>query len=163
MHNYYFFWGGLLSNWANTPFRITIDNKALDFKNSEQYMMYCKAILFHDFDSAKLILNTPNPKKVKELGRKVKGFNPETWDECKYSIVKRGLLYKFTQNKEALQILIDNQNKLFVEASPYDRIWGIGYDSKEAMSNIHNWGENLLGKIITEISKDKDLYKNIYV
>lgn len=117
-------------------------------------MMHQKAIIFKDWETALLIEQSTNPKEMKALGRQVKNFNSKIWDEFKYDIVKSGLYCRFTQDKAAKAELLAHTGQIFIEASPYDRIWGIGYNAQDAMQNIDNWGENLLGKILTELSKE---------
>ena len=38
-----------------------------------------------------------------------------------------------------------------MKASPYDRIWGIGFPAANAGVNTDNWGENLLGKALMRV------------
>ena len=68
--------------------------------------------------------------------------------------MKRGLREKFLQNSEHMAALKAHNDKIIVEASPEDRIWGIGYSERNAMANIADWGENLLGKMITELASE---------
>ena len=117
-------------------------------------MMHQKAIMFKDWETALLIEQSTNPKEMKALGRQVKNFDPKIWDEYKYDLVKAGLYCRFTQDNSAKAELLAHIGQIFVEASPYDRIWGIGYSSQDAMQNIDNWGENLLGRILTELSQE---------
>jgi ribA/ribD-fused uncharacterized protein len=124
------------------------------FNCGEQYMMYQKAITFGDNETANKILKELSPRKQKELGRQVKNFNPKVWDSLKYIIVKNGLTEKFNQNPEFKDYLLKYKGYVLVEASPYDRIWGIGFYDYEAIQNIDNWGENLLGKILTELAME---------
>jgi hypothetical protein len=84
----------------------------------------------------------------------VKNFNKEYWDSVSYDLVKKGLREKFTQNEDLKNYIKKHKGYQIVEASPYDRIWGIGYDSDHAMANIDNWGENRLGKILTDLSNE---------
>jgi len=150
MEQYRFFWKNKLSNWNIAQF--TVDG--IIFNCGEQYMMYQKAILFKDFETASEILEIENPKDIKDLGRKVKNFNSAIWDKHKYDLVKKGLKERFLQVDNVRELLLKDKGKKFVEASPFDRIWGIGFDEEHAMDNIDNWGENLLGKILTEISNE---------
>lgn len=150
MHIYKFFWNGVFSNWHKHDFWY----KGICFNCAEQAMMYHKAMLFNDQITATLILNAEHPKYQKALGRKVKNFNSEKWDKVKYDLVKDILKSKFTDNLPLLNQLLAYKGYLFVEASPFDRIWGIGYEEKDAIQNIDNWGENLLGKILTELSNE---------
>lgn len=149
-HNYYFFWKARIANWTKSNFIVDL----VQFNCGEQYMMYKKAMLFSDYSIADKILNETDPKTIKDLGRKVKNFNSDIWDKYKYQTVKTGLKERFTQDLEAKEALLKYKGKIFVEASPYDRIWGIGYDKDNALDNINNWGENLLGKILTELSNE---------
>lgn len=152
-NEYHFFWKSCLSNWTPSKFSVDLfDGKV--FNCGEQYMMYVKALIFNDTHTASLIMSSSNPKEIKALGRKVQNFDNYVWDKCKYRVMKTGLLARFKQDKRARTELLSHKGKIFVEASPYDKIWGIGYEAKDALSNIDNWGENLLGKILTEISEE---------
>lgn len=144
---YTFFWGGYQSNWYSSPFT----HQGVNFNCSEQAMMYQKALLFKDNDTAQRILRSKNPKDQKRLGREVSNFNPKEWDDKKQSIMVNILFDKFNQNPGIKEKLLKDKCDLFVEASPYDRIWGIGYLEKDALKNINNWGENLLGLALTEV------------
>jgi len=147
---YKFFWNGPFSNWYPSDFTYN----GIIFNCAEQAMMYEKAITFNDLETAKRILICLHPKEQKELGRRVKNFDPEIWNQNKFEKVKEILRCKFEQNPYLLDLLIRNKGLEFVEASPFDRIWGIGYDEQSALNNIDSWGENLLGKILTELSNE---------
>lgn len=149
-NKYKFFFKSKLGNWNITDFRVD----GIRFNCGEQYMMYCKAMLFNDTETAFEIMYESEPMNHKDLGRKVKNFNPVVWDENKYDLVKTGLRAKFSQNPELKEYLLKFKGQIFVEASPFDRVWGIGYDADHALENINNWGENLLGKILTELSNE---------
>jgi ribA/ribD-fused uncharacterized protein len=149
-----FFWrpqdeNGEFGNWFFSPF---VENN-IQYSCVEQYMMCKKALLFQDIETANKIINEQNPKNMKKLGQEVKNFNQQVWDEHKKSIVKEGCRLKFTQNKNLLDSLLRNKDKTFVEASPYDKIWGIGL--KEHETDKNKWkGQNLLGEIITELNQE---------
>jgi len=140
---------GCLSQWQKSNF--TVNN--IEYSCTEQFMMACKAELFNDLDAIKKILNNNNPKSIKALGRKIKKFDENTWNENKYSIVLKGNYYKFNQNENMKKILIDTKNKVLVEASPYDKIWGVGLsENDEKINNPNNWkGDNLLGFALMEV------------
>ena len=156
---YDFFWGHtpksnnntgphVYSQWSNHSFK----SDGINFKTAEHYMMYRKAILFGDIDGiSSQILDAPTPKVVKSLGRKIKGFNESLWNAHKYEIVLMGNLLKFSQNNELREYLLSSNDSILVEASPFDRIWGIGYNAQDAMENIENWGENLLGVALMDV------------
>lgn len=150
MEKYHFFWNGKLSNWAFSLFIVD----GITFNCGEQYMMYMKAITFNDTEIADMIMKESNPKAIKGYGRMVRNYDESVWRKVRYKIVKDGLKQKFLQNEDARKELLKYKGMTIVEASPYDRIWGIGYSEKSAMDNIDNWGENLLGKILTEISNE---------
>ena len=164
--NFVFFFGHsvqckypFLSQWYASRFvdpEIVDDNKQpVRFENGEQYMMYSKAVLFHDWESAKKILNLTDPKMIKAVGRRVCNFDEHTWEQHRSAIVHRANYLKFTQNPVLREkLLAFPKNTVFVEASPYDRIWGIGYSAHHAMANQNNWGLNLLGQAISRVRND---------
>jgi ribA/ribD-fused uncharacterized protein len=76
----------------------------------------------------------------------------DKWNELSFDIMKKGLREKFEQNHLLKTKLLASKGRTLVEASPFDRIWGIGYDENNALANIDDWGENRLGKILTELS-----------
>ena len=114
-------------------------------------MMYQKAMLFRDYEIAEKILKTKNPRTCKALGRKVQGFSPDTWGKYKRQIVFAGNMLRATQDEQFRQELRATGTSTIVEASPYDRIWGIGYDSQHAIANKSNWGQNLLGEALMKV------------
>ena len=119
----------------------------------EQYMMAEKARIMGDEDTRMQILATENPKDIKALGRLVKNFDPKKWDENKVSVVTLGNYHKFCQNEELKAFLRSTENKVLVEASPYDTIWGIGLsaDAPEAKRPELWKGTNLLGFALMKI------------
>lgn len=126
------------------------------FISAEQAMMYGKAILFGDHNSAEDILQTKTPNAAKKLGRQVKGFDAKIWDQNKISIVYDNNYQKFTQNPHILNVLLETGNKTLVEASPTDRIWGVGLASTNPLifDRKHWRGQNLLGQILTQLRDD---------
>lgn len=149
---FYFFWSGPLSQWHSSRFKID----GIVFNTAEQYMMYSKAILFNDHDAAKKILRTTSPREQKSLGRKVKNFNVQKWEAVARDIVYRGNYAKFTQDPTLLQLLINTAPSILVEASPYDKIWGIGLDEYQAVNmEPSQWpGKNWLGLTLTKLRDD---------
>jgi len=117
-------------------------------------MMYVKAITFNDLKSANDILHSTNPKEMKFLGRNVKDYKEDVWSVIRFDVVKRAVKAKFTQNLTLKTLILQYKGILFVEASPYDKIWGIGFAENEALENIDKWGKNLLGKVITEVCNE---------
>ena len=158
--DFLFFWGhrpnkdgsvgkGCFSQWWPSEFKID----GILYKTAEHFMMAEKARLFQDDKILLEILEVEDPHDAKKLGRKVQNFDPEVWDKHKFEIVVKGNYEKFVQNEELKNFLLSTENKIIVEASPRDRIWGIGMgQSNENASNPNLWrGHNLLGYVLMEV------------
>lgn len=143
---------GYLSNWYLSEF--TIDDIA--FSSMEQYMMYEKAILFHDQETAKKILQKDNVAEIKALGRTVQNFDDTVWGQSREEIVYKGVFEKFRQNPELRKRLERTGEEVIAECAVKDRIWGIGLSMKdEDRFCVDRWkGQNLLGKILMDVRKD---------
>lgn len=125
---------------------------------AEQYMMAEKARMFGDSEIENKIMQSKSPGEIKALGRKVSNFHEEKWLKQRYVIVKQANLLKFNQNMDLKEFLLKTGNKIIVEASPVDSIWGIGLanDHPDA-GNPEKWkGLNLLGFALMEV---RDLLK----
>lgn len=146
---YHFYWSGPFSQWQRSEFEM--DGRR--FETAEQAMMYFKAILFADDETAELIMEAVDPGQQKALGRRVKNFSDTVWNNNKYEIVYRINLQKFSQNKGLRRKLFQTGERKLVEASPVDTIWGIGLEASVAdVTPEADWpGENLLGEILTKI------------
>lgn len=145
---YKFFYDGIFSNWYLCKF--TLDG--IMFNSVEQYMMYKKALYFNDNNSAEKILKALRPETQKQIGRRVVGFNDKQWDLVKENIVTDAVYEKFDQNQKLKEYILKYYGYYIVEASPNDRVWGIGFWEDEAIDNINEWGENKLGKILTNLA-----------
>ena len=123
------------------------------FSCAEQFMMHGKALLFRDPEIAARILATAEPREHKALGRKVRGFDDAAWRRAREGIVYDGNRAKFTQSPALLEALLATRGTELVEASPFDRIWGIGLGADHpAASDPSKWrGQNLLGRILTRL------------
>jgi len=141
------------SNWYSCNFT---DEERTVYNCSEQYMMAEKARLFGDETTREEILMTTHPRDQQYLGRKVKNFDSTKWEENCKEIVYKGCYLKFTQNPKILSILESTKGTLLVEASPYDRIWGIGLGENDSrIHNPKNWrGTNWLGIVLTKLRDD---------
>ena len=119
----------------------------------EQYMMASKAQLFGDEERRKEILECSDPKQIKALGRKVRGFDQKVWDRLKYAIVLSGNWCKFSQNRDLREFLLSTGDSVLAEASPYDNVWGIrlSASSPETQDPQKWWGQNLLGFALMEV------------
>lgn len=150
-----FFWGSFLSNFEPCYICYSDDGTMRHFTSSEQMFMYFKAKHFGDTERMEQILAAKTPKEAKKLGREVRGFDDAVWAKHRMNYMYKAVWTKFNQNGRLLMKLLDKKfdNKTFVEASPYDKIWGIGVGMNDpGVDNENNWkGMNLLGKIITNI------------
>lgn len=147
MSKYEFFWHGPFSQWYMSSFTL-FENK---FNCAEQWMMFNKALVFGDNELAEDIYRSDDPKKQKDMGRKVKNFVPHIWHDMSHPLVYAGNIAKFSQNTNLKDLLLNTGDTVLVEASPYDNIWGIGFKAEDAERNIDSWGENRLGKILMEV------------
>ena len=150
-NNRVFFWGGCFSQWYKSSIQYDpLNSPHIIFNTAEQGMMYFKAKTFNDDEIAEKILQTSNPKEQKALGRQVKGYNDEVWNEVRFSVVTHLNYLKFSQNRELKSILVMLKDWDFVEASPEDKIWGVGMSVDDPLIfDPSNWkGQNLLGKAI---------------
>lgn len=147
-----FFWDTIYSQWFGFENKYMFVDNGKHFFTAEHYMMYHKAGVFGDEETQKQILNVNCPRTVKALGRSIKNFSDEVWDKHKFDIVVRGNYLKFSQNEDLLEIMNNHKHLILVEASPVDKIWGIGlhYSDKKCLDESQWCGQNLLGKAIME-------------
>lgn len=148
--------GCFMSQWYISKFSEEINGKTYNFSCAEQSMMFKKALLFKDMITANKILATSSQLEIKRLGRQVKNFNQGIWDKNKFDFVVASNIQKFSQNAEIRKKLLDTQNKTLVEASPYDKIWGIGMSfSDPNVLDSKKWkGSNLLGKALMKVREN---------
>lgn len=134
---------GYLSNWYPSCF--TMDETV--FSSMEQFMMYRKAICFHDNNIATQILETDGVARIKDLGRRVSGYDENHWNGVRQLIVYEGLLAKFSQNDKLREQLKATGNAVLAECAVKDRIWGIGLsmDDPNRLDRVKWKGQNLLG------------------
>jgi len=147
--NYVFFWksdetNGVYCQWFSSNFVVD----GVTYTTAEQYMMHKKAMLFQDLDIARQCLETKDPHEIKKLGRTIQNFSEDLWLQNRESIVFDANYAKFSQNSDLKEIILSQYDGFFVEASPLDKIWGIGFSEKKALANRQKWGLNLLGKAI---------------
>jgi ribA/ribD-fused uncharacterized protein len=153
-HEYVFFWGhqpradgalgsSCLSQWWPSPFVVA----GVSYPTAEHFMMAEKARLFGDEESVARVLESNHPKHAKDLGRRVRGFDEALWLERRYDIVVRGNVAKFGQHEGLKHFLLGTRQRVLVEASPVDCIWGIGLaeDDPKARDPEAWRGLNLLG------------------
>ncbi|GHA43430.1 hypothetical protein GCM10010372_49260 [Streptomyces tauricus] len=151
---YLYFWGhrpradgrigsSCLSQWWPSPF--TVDG--VEYRTAEHWMMARKARLFGDAEAERTALDAPNPALAKKAGRLVRDFDQGVWERERFGIVVEGSVAKFASDDELRGFLMGTTGRVLVEASPVDRIWGIGLAADDARaSDPTRWqGPNLLG------------------
>ena len=154
-----FFWGhqqrqdcklskSCFSQWYPAQFEID----GCIYRTAEHFMMAEKARLFGDTQALNKILAARTPGEAKKLGRGIDNFNEATWSIHRFEIVVRGNVGKFSQDSGLKEFLLATGNKILVEASPVDRIWGIGLAAKDPdIEKPQYWkGQNLLGFALME-------------
>jgi len=157
---YLFFWGHtpkidgavgawVLSQWYPAPFEVD----GVRYFTAEHWMMAEKARLFGDERARKEILAVHGPADAKAKGRQVEGFSDAVWDARRFELVVDGSVHKFSQQPALREYLLEKtKGQVLVEASPVDRVWGIGLaqDDPHATKPAQWRGENLLGFALME-------------
>ncbi|MBT2383457.1 NADAR family protein [Streptomyces sp. ISL-11] len=156
---YVYFWGhrprpdgsvgaSCFSQWWPSPF--TVDGTG--YATAEHWMMAGKARLFGDEEAEARVLAATHPKQAKDAGRTVRGFDEERWRRHRFGLVVEGSVHKFAQDAGLTAYLLGTGERVLVEASPLDRIWGIGLaaDDERAQDPARWRGENLLGFALME-------------
>lgn len=150
-----YFWGSFLSNWYRCPidFSLTPDGVPMKFHCTEQIYMALKALTFNDFGTLSQIMDCKDAKESKVLGRQVIGFSEEHWNRVSYNAMFRACRAKFSQNLDLFERLLLTQNKVLVEGSPFDKIWGVGIAWDDPLiEDQNNWnGENRLGNVLMAV------------
>ncbi|WP_273211975.1 NADAR family protein [Runella zeae] len=157
---YLFFWGhqpskngditqSCLSQWWFSTFVVN----SVKYNTAEHWMMAQKALLFDDIEVYHKIINTQSPAEAKALGRKVSHFDEKIWLRERERIVVEGSWHKFSQNEDLKAFLLNTKDRILVEASPVDKIWGIGPAANdEKVENPKLWkGLNLLGFALMKV------------
>lgn len=156
-----FFWGHTASRdgavskacfsqwWEKHAFT----HNGIRYATAEHFMMAEKARLFGDLEATAGILNAGSPALAKKLGRTIEGFDEGVWLEARWKIVVQGNLLKFGQHTELKEFLLRTGERILVEASPVDAIWGIGLAADHPdVGNPRKWkGLNLLGFALMQV------------
>ena len=157
---YLYFWGytpkqanlvdkSCLSQWFPSPFK----QDGIEYLTAEHYMMAQKAKLFNDDEIFQQILKVTHPNEAKQLGRKVQHYDEQLWQEKRFEIVVQANWAKFSQHPELRDFLLTTHDRILVEASPVDKIWGIGMaQDHEYIQDPNQWqGLNLLGFALMQV------------
>ncbi len=168
-----FFYSGrtIYSNWHETPDQFSDPlNSGLTFTSSEVAFMWWKAVFFQDHKIASLLEQQGcTPLTAKQLGRQIKGYDDKAWECVRLGYMNYCLWLKFSQNPEWADELKATGDRILIEASPTDKIWGVGMDIEEAAACVReyhrsvaedgsdamespNWpGRNLLGQALMTV------------
>ncbi|MFI8950869.1 NADAR family protein [Streptomyces sp. NPDC053750] len=151
---YLLFWGhrprpdgrigpSCLSQWWPSPFTVA----GVEYATAEHWMMAGKARLFRDAEAERRVLAAGHPAEAKKAGRLVRGFDEAVWERERFRIVVEGSVHKFASDPDLRAFLLGTGERVLVEASPVDRVWGIGLAADdEAATDPERWrGPNLLG------------------
>jgi ribA/ribD-fused uncharacterized protein len=159
-NKFLFFWGhqpnkdGSISKTCFSQWWLSsFDVAGTTYRTAEHWMMAKKAALFNDKEVLEKIIQAKSPAEAKKLGREVRNYDDKLWLANRYQIVKEGNYHKFSQNADLMTFLLNTKERILVEASPVDPIWGIGMaaDHKD-ITNPEKWqGLNLLGFALMEI------------
>lgn len=152
------FWDGWPSQWHPSKF---FDQNGVLYESAEQYMMAEKARAFNDQIALSNIMGSKSPRDQKAFGRRVgtfegaDPFDPAKWDAASDEVVFRGTLFKFSQNPDLRAHMAASGEKMIVEASPVDKIWGIGLAEEDPRAlDPSKWlGQNRLGKAVERVRK----------
>lgn len=162
---YVFFWQEYFSNWAFTEngLKVEVNGQEVTVPTSEHLFMLFKAQFFNDEDSVQKILEVETPKDAKAIGKRVRNFDFEKWDRISAGEMSRAVAIRYEQDSKFAEMLTDMKfyGKTFVEASPYDTIWGIGMDENNPdIEDPDKWQrQNRLGNCLTAL-RDKVIAGN---
>jgi ribA/ribD-fused uncharacterized protein len=150
-----YFWGSFLSNFI--PKDLNIYYMGFNFNTSEQLFMYIKAKFFNDHDKAhEIATKGQEPRDAKRMGREIQGYDDETWSKYREEAMYKAVRLKFLSDSKLMNQLLDTGDKILVEGTPMDPIWGvmIKWDDDRILDE-KNWkGQNLLGKVLMRVRND---------
>lgn len=156
---YIFFWGhqkskkGITKSCFSQWYDVSFEEEGIKYISAEHYMMAEKGRLFGDEEMVEKIIASTNPREAKKSGREIRNFDEALWLNHRWDIVVRANLLKFGQSEELKEFLINTNERILVEASPVDKIWGVGLAADdETIENPKKWkGLNLLGFALMEV------------
>lgn len=151
------FWGhggeyGFLSNFYPFSFKSHSPYGEYTAHSSEQDFMVNKASAFGDIEILEKILNTKTPREAKILGRQIQGFDWPIWSVVRQTCMIDSVVRKFA-GTELESKLIDTGDKYLIEASPTDKVWGVGMSSDNPdIYDTSKWlGLNELGHVLMTV------------
>ena len=130
---------------------IGVPNDVYSYPTAEHAIMHIKACLMGADEMSDKELSADKPVQAKTLGRKVKPFDADKWNLNVENIAYFVLEAKFKQNDVLARKLRDTKNKVLAEASPRDRIWGIGLGAAKAKQWTRWNGRNILVNALMKV------------
>ena len=129
------------------------ETEGKSFATAEHYFVYKKALHFQDSESASLILKTSDPEKVKQLGKKIQGFQKDEWYKVATEYMYQAMFLKFSQNESLRGFLISTSGNRLIEASAVDKFWGIGQSlrSRDLFNDTKWTGKNRAGTTLERV------------
>ena len=98
----------IFSNF-NKKYPVTIEGE--EFTCNEQYIVYCKAKIFNDTDTAEQVMALDDPRKIKQLGNNIRHYNHKIWkNKCK-DIVAKCNRAKYTIHEDAMKQLLATKTR----------------------------------------------------
>jgi len=153
-----FFWkpettNGYLGNWFPAPYTMPEGHRV---PTSEHHFMWRKAMFVGDEDRAARILKSKTPAGAKKLGRQVQPWDEAQWAQVREQVMYEVCLAKFRAHPKLAAQLLETQDALLAEASPYDKTWGIGVAATDRKATQPDqWpGANLLGKVLMRVREE---------
>lgn len=154
-HVYFYSGREVFSNWHSTPAQFRDPITGLVFDNTEQAFMQRKGSFFGDDAIAAEAAAETDPRAVKGLGRKVAGYDDKSWECVRLGYMTYVNLLKYQQNAHFADELLATGDRILVEASPYDKVWGVGLGEEDPLIlDSANWkGRNLLGEALMTVRR----------
>lgn len=139
---------GWLSNFYLSPFVLPRcdddDAELITWPTVEHYFQAAK-FFTSDPTHAELILKCKTPTDAKRLGCDRRRKLRADWEDAKNGVMTRAITAKFDQHRTLRQWLIQTGDRVLVEDSKVDSIWGAGRDGH---------GQNRLGIILMGVRAD---------
>lgn len=131
----------------------TFTENEVTFSSAQQFILYRKALLFEDAETAAKVMAVHEKKDLMKLGRSVKNFDRTLWDSNRETIAMEANQAKFSQNENLKEALLATEGTTLANANVHDIIWGIGFEeaADEAKDRSLWRGKNLLGELLTKL------------
>lgn len=144
--------GGIDRSCLSENYAAPFDTEGERFSTVEHYLAWRKAVLFGDAHAAERILRAESPTKAKAIGRSVTPFNDEVWKAHRLEVAVAGNIAKFSAHPELADYLAQTGHKVLADASPIDRVWGIGLAADDpSAKDPQLWpGLNIMGFSLME-------------